>query len=114
MPDVLWDAHSHGFRDAAEGRRWQSSSPVSLSEEGCSGDIEELKGLIDEAGIERVVLLLFARPNRRYQQLVEAAGGEDRDCGLRREVERYIQTFNEWGVGVKAADPRFEPFVGVD
>ncbi len=105
------DAHVHLFPDESEGRAWQEVVGFEPRYAGTVGDYVERMA---SAGVERAIVLLFARAGRRFRALRDA-GHETRSHAELIELLRgEIRDLNRWGCELGARDPRFIPFVGVD
>jgi predicted TIM-barrel fold metal-dependent hydrolase len=103
------DTHAHIFPTVEMGRRWLAS--VGLPDHKRDGSIAEARSIYDEAGITKVVMLLYLRAPVFFEDLL-AAGSEE--AAARRRVRGMISELNAWGCAEAARDPRFLPFVGVD
>lgn len=99
------DAHTHAFRDAAMAKLW-------LGPDGKrTGDLGELRALLDEAGIDKAVVLLFHRSAELYEEELKAGSAPD---VAREMIRAAIRSYNRWGCEAAANEPRFLPFIGVN
>jgi predicted TIM-barrel fold metal-dependent hydrolase len=103
------DTHAHIFPTPEMGRRWLTS--VDLADHPRDGSIGEARRVYAEAGIAKVIMLLYLRAPVFLGDL-QAAGSDD--GAARRRVREMIGELNMWGCAVAAEDERFIPFVGVD
>ena len=108
-PHGLVDAHAHVFPTDEAGRRWLE--PIGLVERGRTGSISEARRVYEQAGISKVVVLLYLQAPVVYAHL--RSSGQPDDVA-REQVRREIMEFNQWGCDLATHDPRFIPFVGVD
>ncbi|MGH7862184.1 MAG: amidohydrolase family protein [Candidatus Dormibacteraceae bacterium] len=105
------DAHVHAFPSPEMGFDWQEI--VGMTNPKRAGVLGELEPLLDEAGIELVVLLLFARSGEHYRQLRQTRP-EAPEAEIRAQVAQEIRDYNRWGVAAAGRDPRLIPFVGIN
>ncbi|MCC7103698.1 MAG: amidohydrolase family protein [Chloroflexi bacterium] len=106
------DAHVHTFPDAETGLVWQRR--LGVPEPRRTGAVAELRGIMDQNGINHAVMLLYPRSLERYGELLQGAGvGADREA-IRQTIRDEIDGLNRWGCSVAAEDERFLPFVGVN
>lgn len=99
------DAHTHLFKDAEMADLWLGPEPRR------TGLLDELTSLLDEAGIEKAVILLFHRSAELYER--ELAAGASAEAA-RQTVRAAIRDYNVWGCQAAARDKRLVPFVGVN
>lgn len=105
------DVHVHAFPTPEMGLDWQRL--LGVEQPRRSGHVDELRGLMSEASIECVGLLLNFRSAEHHRRLRER-DPERGENDIRQHVARRIRELNRWGVGVAREDPRFLAFVGVD
>jgi predicted TIM-barrel fold metal-dependent hydrolase len=102
------DAHAHSYPTAEMGLEWQRTMAHDPKR---SGHVDELSASMDAAGIERTIVLLWARAGERHERLI--ADGVD-DAEARSIVRREIDELNRWGCRAGARDHRIVPFVGIN
>lgn len=107
---MIVDAHTHAFPDEHLGMRWQQM--LGVREPKRTGHIDELRNLMEQAGIDRAVILLWARSGELHERL--AAGGELAEEEIRERVRAEIDTYNRWGCELARDDERFLAFVGIN
>ena len=79
------------------GLDWQRL--VGVEEPRRTGEVGELPGIMEEAGIERTGLLLYARSGEHYRRALEGGGDGRSQEELRREIKEEIKSLNRWGCG---------------
>jgi predicted TIM-barrel fold metal-dependent hydrolase len=107
---MIVDAHTHAFPDEHFGMDWQHS--VGVREPKRTGHIDELGNLMEQAGIDRAVVLLWARAGELHERL--AAAGELSEGEVRERVRAQIDEYNRWGCELARRDQRFLAFVGIN
>jgi predicted TIM-barrel fold metal-dependent hydrolase len=107
---VIADAHAHVFPTADAGREWQRRVGVDAPRR--TGELGELTRSMDAAGIERTVMLLYARSGEHHEEL--KAAGEHSDAAIAAVLKREIRELNRWGCAAARADDRLIPFVGLN
>ena len=107
---IVADAHAHVFPTPEAGYEWQRM--VGVVDPRRAGDLDELKRGMEVAGIDRTVLLLYARSGERDAEL--RAEGRLSEAAIAAVVKREIRELNRWGCAAAAADARLIPFVGLN
>jgi predicted TIM-barrel fold metal-dependent hydrolase len=107
---MIADAHAHVFPTPEAGREWQRM--VGVAEPRRAGDLAELVHSMEAAGIERTVMLLYARSGERHAEL--RAEGRHSEAAITAMVKREIRELNRWGCAAAEADERLIPFVGLN
>ena len=122
MPELdIIDAHAHTFSTAALGISYQRGARGDDSEPERDGTIDELRGLMQEAGISHTVMLMYTPTRYMYEARMRRAQLADDDAE-REKVEREVRTLmaqrmidnNEWAIGVSESHPEFLTFAGLD
>jgi predicted TIM-barrel fold metal-dependent hydrolase len=107
---MIVDAHTHAFPDECFGREWQEMLGVNAPRR--TGQIDELRDLMEQGGIDRAVVLLYARSGELHERL--AAAGELDEAEIRERVRAQIFEYNQWGCDLARGDDRFLAFVGIN
>lgn len=107
---MIVDAHTHAFPTAEFGLEWQQM--LGVEQPRRTGQIDELRALMDAGGIDRAVVLLYARSGELHERL--ALDGELDGRRIRERVRSQIFEYNRWGCDLAAADSRFLAFVGIN
>lgn len=107
---MIVDAHTHAFPDERFGLEWQEMLRVSAPRR--TGQIGELRGLMEDGGIDRAVVLLYARSGELHERL--SAAGELDEAAIRERVRAQIFEYNQWGCDLARSDERFLAFVGIN
>lgn len=106
MPRIV-DAHVHVFATRDQGLAFQRGNPNPERK----GDLAELLRLMDEAGVDESVMLLYIPSWDMYKsRLKQVSEDEARSVVLQR-----IHDYNDWGVAAAGEHPgRLRAMVGVD
>lgn len=103
----LIDAHVHVFPTPEQGRNYQRADPHPVR----NGDLSELLAIMDRAGIETAVMLMFIPSLDMYKQQVKRLPEQD----ARDLVVDRIKRYNEWGVDAAKQNPgKLRVMVGAD
>jgi predicted TIM-barrel fold metal-dependent hydrolase len=103
----LIDAHVHVFPTPEQGRNYQRADPNPAR----NGDLPELLAIMDRAGIESAVMLMFIPSLDMYKQQAKRLPEQD----ARDLVVDRIKRYNEWGVSaVKDHPSKLRVMVGAD
>jgi predicted TIM-barrel fold metal-dependent hydrolase len=122
MPDLdIIDIHTHTFASADRGISYQRGASGGTREPTRNGTIEELRGLMGEAGISHSVMLMYTPTRYMYEARVQRHEMPS-DPADRENVEREVKTMmaqrmienNEWAIGVSAEHPELVTFAGLD
>ena len=107
----LVDVHTHAFPTAQMGIDWQAIVGVSAPRR--TGELSELLGIMDSAGIDQAVILLYPRSGEHYEcELARAGAGHEAE--VKEKVRQEIWSLNRWGCRAAAKNPRLVPFVGIN
>jgi uncharacterized protein len=107
---MIVDAHTHAYPTASFGLEWQRT--MGVSEPRRTGQIDELRGLMEAGGIDRAVVLLWARSGELHERL--AAAGDLDEAAIRERVRAEIFEYDRWGCDLARGDDRFLAFVGIN
>jgi len=115
------DAHTHTFPSGEHGIRYQRGTGRADAEIVRNGTIEELQGLMSEAGISRAIMLNFT-PTRYLYEGRMARTELPSDPAERQKVQRDAQLVmaqrmidhNEWQLEVSQQHREFINFAGLD
>ena len=122
MADLeIIDAHTHTFASVDNGIRYQRGTGGADREIVRYGTIDELQGLMKEAGISRAIMLNFT-PTRYLYEGRMAKTELPEDPAARQKIERDAQIVmakrmiehNEWQIEVSQQHPEFINFAGLD
>lgn len=125
--DII-DIHTHTFATAERGISWQMAAGGwrRAAGEGATapprnGTLEELGGIMHQAGISRSVMLMYTPTRFMYEARIKQQELPS-DPNEREQIEHEIQTImaqraignNEWGIQVSEKQPEFLTFAGLD
>jgi predicted TIM-barrel fold metal-dependent hydrolase len=103
------DVHVHAFRNPELGRGYQMG--MGTPEPERDGDLPELLRIMETAGIEQSVLLMYMPSLPMYRRELTKSAEEE----AKATVIGRIQRNNAWGLEVVKQDPdKFRVMVGVD
>lgn len=122
MADLeIIDVHDHTFASADRGATYQRGTGRAAREIVRYGTIEELQGLMKEAGISRSIMLMYTPTRYMYEARIRQQQ-LPADPAERRAIEQEVRTMmaqrmienNEWGIKVSQQHPEFVTFAGLD